>query len=424
MVPGTLDRLQQGKDIRSIRPIMILIYMLLALLATKWVYMVDAHVGMVAFYIMLIPFFFMLKWPNHPAALFLGFSIMLIGKFVYALTTDPLAGPDAYHYFDQVILYSRWSEFYTYAIDHIKTNFLDASAYPIFGLLYMPFYKFLGDAHPLTIITLNSLLLILCCYMTYLLNKTHFRFDMPNREAYYAVLIFGSLASPSFMYMSSIFAKDVACVLLGLYSAYVLLNRRYVLFLVVIIYSTMLRDYSIVYSLGFYCLFSKSFKTALAMMIAAIGILAVKVGIFGLLNAALLTFFLFISPNPMNNSNWDTSIVLRTIEAVFMLFSLLLSVIVYIRHKETRKFYVLCLILLYTYACALVLVGFVSITGKDMEYTVGTIGDNMARKKLPILPIVYMMNAYTIAWLIKLKVRRRLPSEAETCSTDIEKYCG
>lgn len=408
-MPGGLEAaapLYPAKGTKSTRPLIVLMYVVLLLVAVRSVYAIDAGMGQVVFYMLIIPLFFLLPWPNHPVVLYLGLSALLAGKLVYAATTDPLFGPDANQYFNQVSAYVRLDDFMAYAQEHIATYFLDASAYPIFGLLYMPYYKFLNGSDPLTMATLNTLILIGCCNLTYVLNKTYFRYEMPFSRLFYPILLCGVLVSPSFMYLSSVFAKDVTCVALGLLSAYLLLKKKYVWFLLVILYSTMLRDYSIVYSLGFYALFGRKIKLTFAMLIGSIGILTVKVGLAGLLNAVLLTAFLFISPNPLSPDNWDSSLVLRTLEALYMMCSLVMSAVIFIRYKETRLFYSLCLMLLYSYACVLVLVGYISVTGKELEYAVGTIGDNMVRKKLPVLPMLYMMNAYTVAWWLKFAYRK------------------
>ncbi|WP_240343733.1 hypothetical protein [Paenibacillus sp. SYP-B3998] len=372
---------------------------------TKWIGEWDLNIGIVVFFILMIPFYFMLKWPHQPFVLYVGFMVMLIGKFIYARTTDPLFGPDAKHYFGQVSFYPQLTDFMQYATDHITTNWLNSSAYPVFGLLYMPYFKFLNMSDPLVIITFNSFLLIVCCNMTYRLNEKFFTYELPEvrTNTYHAVLIIGLLASPAFMYMSSVFGKDITCALLGLLCTQLLLNRKYLLFLIVLFYASMLRDYSIVYILSFYFLFRRSLKSAIAMLLTAMGVVLWKVGTVGLLNAFLLTLFLFISPNPSKAMNWDVEYIMRTLEAVYMMVTLGMSVIVWFLHKETRSFYTMCLLLLFTFGCTLVLVGYMTVTERDLDYGVGTVGDNMVRKKVPILPILYMMNAYTLAWLTKSK---------------------
>lgn len=393
------------KGLNLFQGIMIGFYLILLLLVTKWIGEWDLNIGIVVFFILMVPFYFVLKWPHQPFVLYIGFMVMLIGKFIYALTTDPLFGPDAKHYFGQVSFYPQLTEFMQYASDHITTNWLNSSAYPVFGLLYMPYFKFLNLSDPLVIITFNSFLLILCCNVTYRLNETFFNYKLPQerRRLYDAVLIIGLLASPAFMYMSSVFGKDITCAFLGLLCTQLLINRKYLLFLIALFYATMLRDYSIVYILSFYFLFRRSLKSAIAMLLTAMGVVWWKVGTVGVLNAFLLTLFLFISPNPSKAVNWDAEYVMRTLEAVYMMISLVLSVIVWFLHKETRSFYTMCLILLFTFGCTLVLVGYMTVTERDLDYGVGTVGDNMVRKKVPILPILYMMNAYTIAWLTKSK---------------------
>ncbi|MEY9091476.1 hypothetical protein [Paenibacillus sp. RC84] len=376
-------------------------YVLLMLLLEKGIFLLDERMGIISFFVLLLPLFCMIRWPDQPFLLYIGFCVMLIGKFVYAFTATPLAGPDENHYYEQVVTYLGLGDFLHYAFEHISTYLFNSSAYPIFGLMYMPFFKFLDVSDPLVIITYNSVMLIWIAYLIYALNRSFFGYEQANRRMYEGWIILGLFVSPSFMMMTSLFAKDVTCVALGLYCTHLLLKRKYVLFLLVMLYATGLRDYAIVYTLCFYLLFTKRFKTAVAMLVVSAGVLAVKIGGLGIVNAVLLTAFLFLSPNPVNPENWETNVMYRSMEAVAMLVALAFAVLMFIRYKETRAFYGIVVVLLFAYACTLVLVGYMTVTGRDLEYGVGTIGDNMVRKKLPILPLLYMFQAYTAGWTLK-----------------------
>ncbi|MGG4033249.1 hypothetical protein ABEV74_06000 [Paenibacillus cisolokensis] len=399
------------------RPIVQLSAAVLLLLAVRMILPWDEGLGMTAFFALLIPFFFLLRWPHTPGALFTGLCVLMLGKLVYAMTTDPLAGPDEIHYYEQVVEFERLGDFLPYAWEHIVTQWHNISAYPMFGLLYMPFFKWMEIEGPLPIILLNTVLLILTVNQTYRLNANYFRYALPGRRTggiggdagetgepslrFHAIVIFGLLVSPSLMYMSSLFAKDVTCVLLGVYGAALLLRKKYVWFVVVLLYATGLRDYAIVYTVCFWLLYTQRFRTAIAVMMAALGILVVQIGPTALVNTAMLTVFLFVSPNPANLANWSPELLLRTLEAVWMSIWVGVSALLFMRYRETRKFYAIAFVLLFIYAATLVLVGYVTITGRELEYGVGTIGDNMVRKKLPILPLVYTMNAYTLLWFFR-----------------------
>ncbi|UVI27905.1 hypothetical protein [Paenibacillus spongiae] len=385
-------------------PLIAAMYLVMLMLMAKLLFPLDEQIGMVMFFAMLIPFFFfLLRWPNTPGALYGGIFAMLAGKLIYAVTTNPVTGPDEIHYFEQVSTFQKLSDFMPYALDHVVTQWANMSAYPIFGMLYMPLFKWLELEDPLAIIMLNSLLLILVVNQTYRLNALHFKYALPDvrdeqSPRFHGVVIFGLLVSPSFMLLSSVFAKDVACALLGLYGAGLLIRRKYVLFLLVLAYSTGLRDYSIIYTFGIYFLYTQKMRTSITVMIAAMGLLVMQIGPLGLMNASLLTVFLFISPNPVNLNNWNSEIAMRTLEALWMSFILGVSVLNFLRFKASRRFYILAFTVLFTYACTLVLVGYVTVTGREMEYGLGTVGDNMVRKKLPVLPILYVLSAYTLVW--------------------------
>ncbi|GGF98554.1 hypothetical protein [Paenibacillus abyssi] len=407
------------------RTFLLVLYGFVVVFALKWIFPQDMLLGIILFFGLLIPFFFLLRWPHTPGPLLIGLLALLTGKLAYAVTTDPLAGPDEINYFEQVSSFERLSDFMPYALQHISGEWANMSAYPIFGLLYMPFFKWIEVQEPLPIIAFNALLFVLIVNQTYRLNESYLTYPTPgeNRSGFHSMVILGLLLSPSFMLMTSIFAKDVTCVLLGVYAAGLLLRRKYIWFVIVMVYATGLRDYAIVYTLGFYFFYAQRFRSAVAVMLGAMAILAVQVGPTGLINSVLLTIFLFVSPNPVNPGNWDSEVFLRTLEAVWMLVILGLSAIVFMKYKETRKFYILAFILLYTYACTLVLVGYVTVTGRELEYGVGTIGDNMVRKKLPVLPLLYIMQGYTLVWFARLcrtPVRRSAAAPMElTLSTSI-----
>lgn len=394
----------------SVRHMLLLVYFILLPITGRWMFEWDERLALVAFFALLLPMFALLRWPHAPLALMTGFILMLVGKLVYAVTTDPLAGPDEVHYYEQVTGFERLSQFLPYAMEHFQTQWMNISAYPVFGLLYMPFYKWLQLDDPLAIIWLNTVLLMLTANSAYRLNDRYFAYTMPEggREAFDRALIFTLLASPSLMYMSSLFAKDVTCVLLGLYGASLMLRRKWLLFIVIIAYATGLRDYAIVYTLCFYLLYTRRLKAAIGVTAAACAIIVLQIGPLGLLNAGMLTVFLFISPNPINPGNWEPALMLRTAEALLMTLVLVASVYQYARRKETRPFYNIAFILLFTYACALVLVGYVTIMGRSLEYGLGTIGDNMVRKKLPVIPLIYTICAYTFAWSGGTSIIKRL----------------
>lgn len=384
------------------RTAVLLIYALLLSLMARWVFAMDATIALVLYGALLLPLFAMLRWPNAPVLLFSGFAFMLVGKIVYAATVDPLAGPDEIHYFEQVTTFERLSDFLPYAMEHFRTQWMSMSAYPVYGLMYMPFYKWLELDNPLAIVLLNTVLLILIVNATYRLNESRFKYELPIAEKstkpFHVIVAVGLLVSPSLMYMSSLFAKDIACVLLGLYCTMLMLRKRWLLFIVLMIYATGLRDYAIVYTLCFYFLYTQRIRAAAGLLAGAGLLIMWQIGPLGIINAGMLTVFLFISPNPSNLSNWDTHLLLRTLEATFMAIILAMSIFQFYKYKETRKFYMMAAILLFTYACSLVLVGYVTITGRELDYGVGTIGDNMVRKKLPVIPLIYTISAYTIIW--------------------------
>ncbi|MUT64772.1 hypothetical protein [Paenibacillus sp. NEAU-GSW1] len=390
-----------------------LAYAILLALTARWVFAWDETIALVVYCGLLLPAFALMRWPNAPLLLMTGFTAMLLGKLIYGATVNPLNGPDEIHYFEQVTTFARLSEYMPYAMEHIRTQWMNISAVPIFGMLYMPFFKWLELENPLAIILLNTVLLLLIVNAAYRLNDGRFGYTLPPdaegrdgledgawrpKHSFAIVTVVGLLLSPSLMYMSSLFAKDITCVLLGLYGTILLLRKQWLLFIVVMLYATGLRDYAIIYTLSFYFLYAQKLRSAIVMAVGALLLIVWQVGPLSLINAGMLSVFLFISPNPINPANWEPKLMMRTMEALFMTIMLGMSVFYALKYKETRRFYLMAALLIFTYACVLVLVGYATVTGRSLDYGIGTIGDNMVRKKLPIVPVIYTISAYTLVW--------------------------
>ncbi|BBI32093.1 hypothetical protein [Cohnella abietis] len=407
------------RDVR--RRLLIIIYTVLIFAASGLLFQWDTETGIILFFAMLIPLVGLMRWPNSPKLLFIGFVVMVIGKLVYVQTLNPLRGPDEKHYYEQVVAFADLGSFFNFAWEHIVTNWSNASAYPVYGMLYMPFFKGMQIDHPLTIVVFNTLIFLVVVQQTYQLCRDHFNYPLPELtdNKFRSWIIFGLLISPSFMFMSSLFAKDVTCALLGMYGALLLIRKKYIWFIIVLLYATGLRDYAFVYTVGIYLLYKGHLKTAFTFTVGAAGIVFLFTGFSGVINAGLLTLFLFLSPNPFNPANWDPVMMYRTAEALFMSLSIAGAVMVYINAPETRKFYKIVLFVLFTYACTLILVGYVTIVTRELDYGVGTIGDNMVRKKLPILPLLYVFSAYTMVWLGKLTRPKRVHKEVLSCEEGI-----
>lgn len=135
-------------------------------------------------------------------------------------TVNPLAGPDEIHYYEQVTTFEKLSQFMPYAIEQVQTGWMNISAYPVFGMLYMPFFKWLELDDPLAIILFNTVILILIVNNAYKLNESRFNYALPDpdnaRQPFILISVIGLMLSPSLMYMSSLFAKDITRVWLGL----------------------------------------------------------------------------------------------------------------------------------------------------------------------------------------------------------------
>lgn len=346
--------------------------------------------------------------------LFLSGAIMVLGKILYAIVLDPIATSDATRYYAQVINYeSNFVQFLEFFWTSFTTDYLMMSAYPAFGIAYLPLYVLLNTESPLLIVLFNTFSLVLISYFSYLIIKKHFWQNINNRSVLSGLVASGLLISPTLMYWSSTFSKDVFSVLIAIMSLYFLLNKRHILFLLFLAYATMLRPYSIAIIVIFYALFKGSKRIMWLGVLGSVAVVAYYVGATGVINTFNTMAHLIASPNPFNLDNWDTFFLLE-VEILFILGVLALSFLVFVNDKESRKFYFLALGVLFIYSCVMTLVGFEVVDGRELDYGLGSVGDNMSRKKVPIILLFYTVISYTF---VKLPVLFRRKSNKKVDKT-------
>src|SRR5690606_9897925 len=117
-----------------------------------------------------------------------------------------------------------------------------------------------------------------------------------------------------------------------------------------------------------------------------------------------------LAPFPFDLENWKLYPLIVP-EVIFLIVMFALSAHVYFNNKDTRAFYKVCICFLLIYACVQVLNGHAFVSGR-WEYTVGQVGDNLNRKKLPMIILYYTIAAYTIVhfkqkWNVKRKLLKK-----------------
>lgn len=165
----------------------------------------------------------------------------------------------------------------------------------------------------------------------------------------------------------------------------------------------MLRPYSIAIIVIYYMVYKGSRKLMWLSIIASVAVVAYYVGVTGVINIFNTMAYLIAAPNPFSLDNWDRFFLLEA-EILLILGTFALSLYVFINDKESRKFYLLALGALFIYSCVMTLLGFGVIDSRDQAYGLGSVGDDISRKKLPIIVLYYTVISYT---LMKLRSKFR-----------------
>lgn len=338
--------------------------------------------------------------------LFAGYAFVA-GMVAFALNTDVLAGPDEVRYFAQVERFQSVGGFFAHVYAVLREHWVLGTAYLSFPVLYLPYYGTLGLQQPESIVALNVLFWLL----TVGLAAWMFQRWWPEHLESAPVAGFFVLASfsPAAMYFTSIFAKDAGATLLAVLAALCVLRGRWVAAIPLLYFGTMLRPYTIAIA-GAYVLLSRASTRGLLLAAAgAVGVVFVVTGLRtdALINVALLSGFMFLSPQPLNPDNWVGYLTPLALEGVFLGGLAAISLLVMLFSPTTRPLYCRTFSAVIIYAAVLVLVGYVHIRALGLSYGVGTAGDNMLRKKLPLVPVFYLHAAVTLRALFNALLPKR-----------------
>lgn len=400
--PFYIDRRLQYRDI-SIKMLSVVLIILSIILSRSLLNTEGniSHLIVIGMLIAVSIVAFFLKWTYPSRAIIVGLMVMFVGKVYYLYTLYPVIGPDGVRYYAQISSYDM-SSFLSFFWESLRNDHILMSAYPAFGIAYLPFYYLFNTDNVYLIVVLNTISLVGIVFVGYRITEKYFYDRLKNNKTLLTMIAIGVLCSPSYMYWTSTFSKDVFSLFIAFLALYALLEKRFLLFLLLTAYATMLRPYSIAIIAIYFILYKGYFKLSLLMLLGSLGIVWYSTGFVGVTNALYSTLYLVLAPFPLNLENW--SLYFLPVAEV-MLFSafLLVSLYVFINNKKTRKFYMIALIGLVIYACVMALIGNAHITSRNLDYGFGTIGDNITRKKLPLIFMFYTVIAYTVVNLPRRK---------------------
>jgi hypothetical protein len=176
------------------------------------------------------------------------------------------------------------------------------------------------------------------------------------------------------------------------------LRKRYIAAVLLLYLATMLRPYSVGIVALYLLIFRAPLRVIAATAVAAV-ILVIALAEFRPIvgvNILLIEGFFFFSPNPLDAENWEGVVSVLALEGVFFGLIGLISVAVFLAVPRSRALYVRLLLSLAVYAAIMALVGYVHMKNHGVLYGLGSAGDNIVRKKLPVMPVLAMYAATTL----------------------------
>lgn len=362
-----------------------------------------------------------------------------IGVFYFLALTPTLAGPDEINYYDSLLLIDDISLYLKKEISYFMTTDLLAlrDSRITFPLIYVPIFGFLNVELPEAIAIINVAFYFLAILIFIQLLNNYSPARISKKTCMLAGMLM--LLSPSAMYWSSVFSKDIISMSLCMLGAYFVIKRSYLFACLLIIMATALRPYAIAIT-GIYVLFLHK-RMIYLLVSAAMGlalVLLVTHSVKVLMNVPIVSGYILLSPNPLNENNFSLSLVDTgtwvfaplplTLEGLFLGGVLVLGLVEIIRTGRIGEWHARCALAIFVYAGVLVLVGHRNIHLQGFDYELGMAGDNIVRKKLAMLPILAVWAGYTLSriklWYLRshttgiaLKgLHPYVPNESHICS--------
>lgn len=380
-----------------VRTYFALLFSFIFLISSKLGYEYNDNLGYFLFSCLSILLVLTLKFPQKILVFFLC-STMLFMQGIFHFTTHTVISPDAQNYYNYIDYSGGFSQFIDMFWSDLSTNLLSISIYNSFGIIYLPIYYLLNTRDPYLIVGMNTLFTVLIIYMFSRIIIAYFK-DEVNKKGLTLFLTL-SFLSPSLIYWSSTFLKDITILLICTLSIYLLLKKRYILFLFILVFSYTIRPYSFVPILCYYLIIKRLKKTAILGAIGSFLIVLYKSGFLGAINSFITLGFTVLSPNPFSLANWINE-TYRTIESAFMIWVVLVIFFVFFTIKKTRTFFVTCFASIYIYNCVLTLISYVQLNYLSSDYGIAAGADDLSRKKLMLVIMFYLMFSYAISAIIE-----------------------
>lgn len=328
-------------------------------------------------------------------------SLFLLSVLFYMIFSTQLVGVDEVQFYERVTDFSSTSEYFSHLVALGQNNLLSLrSSIQTFPLFYLPFYQTYNLSSSKIIVIINSTLWMTTAFLfrELLLIRRSEQNAVSNisPNLVFAIL----MLSPSAIYWTSSFAKDITSVFLCVLATYLFFRKRFILFIIVLIFATSIRAYSIAI-IGIYI--AVTISSPLLLGLGVIGsilfVLMYTSSPMAIFNSLLVWGYFFLSPNPANIENWTNfELFPRMVEGIILTAILILSIVHSSVEKHIAKQYVLLGVALFIYALVMITIGYRNhVLIRGHTYGIGVVGDNVLRKMLPMLPVLSIWIAQTVS---------------------------
>ncbi|EMJ7521482.1 hypothetical protein RGL88_003040 [Providencia rettgeri] len=316
---------------------------------------------------------------------------LLILKVFFYLSLEPIITSDELNYYNYAVSFSNSQNMLDELANHFNKNIavdLFAFVEPLIGYFYSSIIILSNSDNPYFIYIINLIIII------FSIGLYSSKLEFNNRI--YLFLLAWIIFSPYLSYWGTRFFKDYISLLIIFYSLVLFINKKFFLFIILILLATSIRSYSIVIFAIYFLFWKKNiyitFICALVSFIISLflypGIITKYLKIFG---------YFLISPNPLKLDNYDLVMGTQIIEAVFIFLIFTYGLI------KRRKFTFNVVFCISIYASCIYMVD--NRLTYSWNLPADTITENYHRKKIPIFPML-MLASLNILFNNKKLIRK------------------
>jgi hypothetical protein len=368
--------------------------------------------------IFLSPFF---RWPVSSASALMLISAYIVSVFAMSFNFPTLSGPDELAFYQNFSTYS-FSELISqgigtlkgvYAIIEERTVSLISSRMLFPAIISIVAPK--SDIHipPEFVQWVNVFLWSFASLV--LARNANLRFEgVRSRYFTTAVMVF-LLLSPSAIYWSSVFAKDIAVASFIAFTVVAYINKRYLIGSGTVIIAISLSAMAVPFILVLYALMLGKRRILFFMLFLSIAAIltASAMDLKAILNIIPYAGYTLLSPNPLNLENWvfvgggggnswglhPRGLFLA--EGLFVTVTIVVGLLLASLDVTWRKVVIDCCVALLLIGCVWVLRGILTLD----YYDVNMRGGNFVRYKVGAWPIIALIFGVAISHILE-KVRK------------------